>query len=32
FKDPHSDALDTDKNHKLVTTIDQLIAEHLYSR
>ncbi|MEZ8016845.1 SDR family NAD(P)-dependent oxidoreductase [Vibrio splendidus] len=29
FKDPHTDALDTEKNQKLVTTLDQLLAEQL---
>ncbi|MEZ9513653.1 SDR family NAD(P)-dependent oxidoreductase [Vibrio splendidus] len=29
FKDPHADALDTEKNQKLVTTLDQLLAEQL---
>ena len=29
FKDPHADALNTEKNQKLVTTLDQLLAEQL---
>ncbi|PMM49950.1 SDR family NAD(P)-dependent oxidoreductase [Vibrio splendidus] len=29
FKDPHADALDTEKNQKLVTTLDQLLAKQL---
>ncbi|WP_261886813.1 SDR family NAD(P)-dependent oxidoreductase [Vibrio pomeroyi] len=29
FKDPHSDALDNTKNHKLVTVLDQLLEEKL---
>ncbi|MEZ8880043.1 SDR family NAD(P)-dependent oxidoreductase [Vibrio lentus] len=29
FKDPHADALNTEKNQKVVTTLDQLLAEQL---
>ncbi|MEZ8788267.1 SDR family NAD(P)-dependent oxidoreductase [Vibrio splendidus] len=29
FKDPHADALDNTKNHKLVTVLDQLLEEKL---